>query len=261
MSCDPKVTTYYGLSPAALERIRALSDAIPDGRPSTPGLYSPIYQEILDQVKNDPNVDQGTKNWLEIAVQVNKGDPRNLVYQYVKTETQTALGERATPINISDSRFMEGSNALGKSIADRILKEGALPSAAGQDGVVEKDANAVVKELGGDISDWAGITPYGIGDPYLGVDSSRFNPDGKEKGFDWYARIFDKAMRETIKASPDATQFPDHHLEDFAKKYLEQVLNEMRKAAGCEIDKAVEALFKRARDWFRPRDPVVLGQC
>ncbi len=69
MSCaDEKPTSYYALSAATLQRIREMRSALPDDVSSTPGLYSPIYKLILDELRNNPDVDPGTKNWAMLYI-------------------------------------------------------------------------------------------------------------------------------------------------------------------------------------------------
>jgi hypothetical protein len=259
MSCENQPTNSYQLSTETLRKIKALKDSVSNLPKNTPGLYSPIYQTILNDVQSNPNVDQGTKNWLEVAIKVNAGDSSSLVFQYIREETKTALPK------ITDSKFTEGSNALGKSIVERILESGNLHSAAGENGLVRNDALAVVREFGGSLADWAGVTPYTLGDYYLGVETGSFTPTGKEKSPGWYFDVLDRAVNKTAAAGSEmggghsiASQVRPEFAKWFSGFYDWYVGKERGECNLRTISKTLRDLFNSGLNWTQPRDPLVL---
>jgi hypothetical protein len=197
-----KETNLYNISPSVIHYINNMLIDIKNKPETTPGLYSPIYQVIFDSIKDNEDVDRGTKNWLEVAIKVNSGNEKSLVFQYIKTETQKALFEKG--IILSDKDFTKGSNDLGAIVIADILKKGAIPSAAGDEGLVMRDAMQVVKRFGGELADWAGVTPYSLGDYYLGVDTSHF---GKSKPLIWYYEVLDESILKTLEAGANVAHF------------------------------------------------------
>jgi Ca2+-binding RTX toxin-like protein len=272
-------TSQYIIPESTIEKIREMFDEIKYISKTTPGLYSPIYSAIFDSIKNDPNVDQGTKNWLEIAIKVNSGNEKSLVFQYIRTETQSALLEKGKIL--SDEEFTKGSNELGRLVIEDIILSGTIPSATGPKGLVIRDAMAVVAQFGGKLSDWAGVTPYSLGDYYLGVDTSYF---GGSKPLSWYYDILDKSILKTLEAGanipcfsydqviPELLKFGDGFVNgDFSmtmqdhpwpRQLYDAILTEEMKKTITSlsdfISVAVNTQFLGALTWVPRSDPLVL---
>lgn len=183
-------------------------------------LWRPIYTLIKDDLKAQTNVDQGTKNWFNVAEAVATADPKSILYQYVRLGTQKALADKG--ISFTDGEFYQASNVLVKTLANNLLHgvkdadgttiipAGYVPSAAGKYGLVHMDATQALENLGGTLADWTGITPFGVLDHLLGVDTSELN-GGASRPVSWYLEVLGDVVKATLKAGvslPDLiTQF------------------------------------------------------
>lgn len=172
-------------------------------------LWRPIYSLIKDELSPNDQVDQGTKNWLKVAESVALADPKNILYQYVRLGTEKSLAEKG--IHFTDGQFYKASNVLIKTLADNLLTgvkneqnelvvpKGYLPSSSGMYGLVHMDATQALKNLGGTLADWTGITPLSILDHYLGVDTSELN-GGASRPISWYLELVGDVVKASLKA-------------------------------------------------------------
>ena len=162
-------------------------------------LWRPIYTAIKEDLASNADVDRGTKLWLDSAESIATADPTSFFYQYVRLGTGKALAEKG--IVITDQQFYQASNTLIKTLANNLINgvtdnngkvivpAGYLPSAGGLYGLVKLDASQALENLGGVLGDWAGISPFGLLDHYLGVDTSAFS-GGSTHPVSWYLELF-----------------------------------------------------------------------
>lgn len=172
-------------------------------------LWRPIYSLIANDLKGKEGIDPGTLNWFHVAEAVATADLTNILYQYVRLGTEKALGDKG--IYFADGEFYKASNILVKTLADNLLygvndtdgnliiPAGYVPSAAGKFGLVHMDATQALQNLGGTLSDWAGITPFGLLDHILGVDTSELN-GGDSRPISWYLELLGDVVKETLKS-------------------------------------------------------------
>jgi len=57
-------------------------------------LHTPIYEVIATAVRDNPDIDVGTKNWLAVAEKIDSGHPTSLVRNYIEDEPQSALAKK-----------------------------------------------------------------------------------------------------------------------------------------------------------------------
>ncbi|MBU3848102.1 MAG: hypothetical protein H9855_14255 [Candidatus Acinetobacter avistercoris] len=172
-------------------------------------LWRPIYSAIKNDLLSNNAVDKGTRNWLKVAEAVATANPKSFLYQYVRLGTEKSLAEKG--IHFSNEDFYQASNILIKTLADNfinVVKDAAgnivvpigyLPSSDGQYGLVHMDATQALNNLGGTLADWSGITPAGLLDHYLGVDTSKLN-GGASRPFSWYLELFGDVVKANFKA-------------------------------------------------------------
>ena len=172
-------------------------------------LWRPIYTLLAEDLKDNSAVDQGTKNWFHVAEAVATADPKSILYQYVRLGTGKALAAKG--IYFTDADFYQASNILVKTLATNLLNgvqdadgntiipAGYVPSAAGLYGLVHMDATQALQNLGGTLADWTGITPFGLLDHLLGVDTSVMN-GGDSRPISWYLELLGDVVKATLKA-------------------------------------------------------------
>lgn len=97
-----------------------------------------------------------------------------MVFQYVRSETEIAVNAYNSVHGgdlVTDQSFTDGSNRLGKSIVQNILNKQGLQTASD---LVDKDVKTLVGYFGAEMSAWAGNSPFGIGDSFLGVSTDNY---------------------------------------------------------------------------------------
>lgn len=200
----------YFVSEATLNRVKELYEQYNQVvNQKVNNLWRPIYTVIAEDLKSNTAIDQGTKNWFHVAEAVATADPKSILYQYVRLGTQKALNAKG--IYFTDGEFYQASNVLVKTLAtnlingvidvdgNTIIPAGYVPSAAGLNGLVHMDATQALQNLGGTLADWTGITPFGLLDHLLGVDTSVMN-GGDSRPISWYLELLGDVVKATLKA-------------------------------------------------------------
>jgi hypothetical protein len=118
-------SAIYQLQPELLQQIQTILDnrkALPAEQKTD---YVEAYTAIFTAIKDDPAVDAGTKNWLSVAISVNSDNPQDLVFQYVRAETQIAVSaQRGTEVSFEE--FHKVSNDLAVAVLSNIVTDGGI---------------------------------------------------------------------------------------------------------------------------------------
>lgn len=202
----------YKLNDSTLEQIKKfVAQFSMEPNQQVAGLWRPIYQAVQNDLLTKTGVDQGTMNWLMVANAVSEADKSNILYQYVHLGTAKSLGDKG--IYFTDGEMYQASNVLIKTLANNLIygvtvdgtpfgevvvPPGYLPSAAGAFGLVKMDAQQALENLGGVLGDWTGITPWGILDHFLGVDTSTLN-GGDSRPLQWYLELLGDVIVASLK--------------------------------------------------------------
>lgn len=199
----------YKVSDSVYEKVEALkAEFLKAPSLQVNNLWRPIYTEIRNDLIDNPEVDQGTKNWLKVAEAVATADPKSFLYQYVRLGTGKSLADKG--ITVTDPQFYQASNVLIKTLTENFLNgvtndqgetvvpQGYLPSANGKYGLVHMDATQALENLGGELGDWTGITPASLLDHYLGVDTSELN-GGDSRPLNWYLELLGDVVKANLK--------------------------------------------------------------
>ena len=213
----------YQLTQATVDKIAEMAQKFAQApKQNVNNLWRPIYTEIKKELESYEGIDKGTLNWFKVAESVATADPKNILYQYVRLGTEKAL--KAKGIAFTDADFYKASNVLIKTLTDNLLNgivdennnvivpPGFVPTASGAYGLVHMDATQALQNLGGTLADWTGITPFGILDHYLGVDTSILN-GGASRPISWYLELLGDVIKATLKGGASLTsivnQFAD----------------------------------------------------
>jgi hypothetical protein len=74
----------YALPTDLINQLRAIRDARMNDIANPNVNFSDAYQLLYNQIVNDSSVPAGIKNWLSVAISVNGGSPKDIVFQYVR---------------------------------------------------------------------------------------------------------------------------------------------------------------------------------
>ncbi len=139
--------------------------------------YPDAYRYAQDIV-NLNGGDARTANWLEIAADINEGDPYDYHSNFVRSATIEAAKDHG--MVLTDQQFQSASDHLAREVINGFINSGTIKHI---DNIISQDVKTVVSELGLTPEGWAGTMS---GDWHLPIG---LNLDDASNGGEFYSYL------------------------------------------------------------------------
>ena len=124
--------------------------------------YPEAYRFARDVLSANSG-DESTIKWLDMASDINEGDPNNFWHNFVRYSTISSANDQG--VTVSNDQFQSASDFLARGVLSGFVNNGVIPHI---EDLIRQDVASAVNQLGLTPEGWAGTAVAFL--PGIGFD-------------------------------------------------------------------------------------------